>query len=108
MFLPTPEKGTLNLRGRAAEHYFRLRKFGKKLPLRFLAVKLIAFYQKYLSKGTCLYEPTCSHYMMESIHNNGFFVGVLLGILRLLRCNPLSKGGYDPPKENFILYIWLI
>ncbi|MBO4990122.1 MAG: membrane protein insertion efficiency factor YidD [Clostridia bacterium] len=73
-----------------------------------LSVKLISLYQKYLSKGTCLYEPTCSHYMLESIHNNGFFVGALLGLGRLLRCNPLSKGGYDPPKENFILYIWLI
>lgn len=104
----TPEKRKINLRGQAAELYFRLRKFGKFCPLRFLSGKLISLYQRFFSKGTCLYEPTCSHYMSESIHNNGFLIGGLLGLGRILRCNPLSKGGYDPPKENFILYIWLI
>lgn len=64
----------------------------------------IRFYQKYLSglKGypTCKYYPTCSNYAIEAIEENGIIIGLLLGIWRLLRCNPFSKGGYDPVPIN--------
>ena len=59
-------------------------------------IKGIRFYQKYLSYGTCMYIPTCSEYMLEAILKHGFFYGLFLGIKRILRCNPFSKGGYDP------------
>lgn len=60
---------------------------------------LIKFYQKYISglKSTkCPYIPTCSQYGLEAIEKYGAFKGSLLAAWRILRCNPFSKGGYDP------------
>ncbi len=63
-------------------------------------IKLIVFYQKYLSalKGgsTCKYIPTCSQYAIEAIERYGALKGGLLAAWRILRCNPFSKGGFDP------------
>ena len=63
-------------------------------------IKLIVFYQKYLSalKGgsTCKYIPTCSQYAIEAIEKHGALKGGLLAAWRILRCNPFSKGGFDP------------
>lgn len=60
----------------------------------------IHFYQKYLScwKGTCSckYMPTCSQYAAQAIEKYGPIKGSFLAIKRILRCNPFSKGGYDP------------
>ncbi len=44
----------------------------------------------------CRFEPTCSEYARQSIEKYGSFRGSLMTIGRLLRCNPFSKGGYDP------------
>ena len=46
----------------------------------------------------CKYYPTCSEYMMQAIKKYGIIKGILLGTKRLLKCNPFSKGGYDPLK----------
>lgn len=66
---------------------------------RFL-IFIIKFYQKYISclKGrpTCKYTPTCSNYAIEAIEKYGFFKGSILSVWRILRCNPFSKGGFDP------------
>lgn len=62
-------------------------------------IKLINFYQKYLSplKSTkCPYYPTCSNYGKEAIEKHGTLKGGLLALWRIIRCNPFSKGGYDP------------
>ncbi len=62
-------------------------------------IKFIRFYQKYISvktKAHCKYYPTCSNYAIEAIKIHGAFVGFLMAIWRILRCNPFSKGGYDP------------
>lgn len=63
-------------------------------------IGLIKFYRKYLSplKGhvTCKYFPTCSQYAIEAIEKYGVLKGGLLAVWRILRCNPFSKGGYDP------------
>ena len=49
----------------------------------------------------CKYTPTCSEYAMEAIEVHGAFKGTLLAIWRVLRCNPFSRGGYDPvPKPH--------
>jgi hypothetical protein len=59
----------------------------------------IRFYQKYISpmKGTkCPYVPSCSQYAVEAVEKYGVLKGGMLAAWRILRCNPLSKGGYDP------------
>lgn len=67
--------------------------------MKYLMIKMIRWYQKYLSpmKSTrCPYIPTCSQYGLEAIEKYGAFKGGLLTFWRILRCNPFSKGGYDP------------
>ena len=67
--------------------------------MKIILIKIIKLYQKYLSplKSTkCPYFPTCSNYGIEAIEKYGVFKGGLLAVWRILRCNPLSKGGYDP------------
>lgn len=62
-------------------------------------IAIINFYRKYISpyKTTkCPYYPTCSTYGLEAIHKHGALKGGLLAGWRILRCNPFSKGGYDP------------
>lgn len=68
-----------------------------------LCLKLIRFYQKNISPRTpsvCRFEPTCSQYTYEAIERFGAFYGILLGMNRILRCNPLFPGGYDPVPEK--------
>ena len=69
-----------------------------------LGILLISFYKKYISKIfyswgiRCKYYPTCSEYTRQAIEKYGFFKGIFLGFIRILKCNPFSKGGYDPLK----------
>jgi len=67
--------------------------------MRQLTLDLIKLYQDTVSKVTphsCRFQPTCSHYAFEAIERHGFAQGSWLTAKRLARCNPLSKGGYDP------------
>lgn len=64
-------------------------------------IKLIEFYQKRISphlENHCKYYPTCSEYTKQAIEKYGAIKGTIKGIMRILRCNPFSKGGYDPLK----------
>jgi uncharacterized protein len=66
-------------------------------PLSGAALLLIGLYQKtrFLRQPSCRFYPSCSQYMAESIKRFGFFKGLLLGSLRLLKCHPLHEGGID-------------
>ena len=46
--------------------------------------------------SACKFTPTCSKYATEALIKYGTFKGLFLTIKRIIRCNPLSKGGYDP------------
>lgn len=62
---------------------------------------LIKLYRKYISPLTppsCKYIPTCSAYSIEAIEKHGLLKGGIMAFYRILRCNPFSKGGYDPVK----------
>ena len=67
-------------------------------------IKIIEFYKKSISPWFeahgvhCKYEPTCSEYTKQAVEKYGAIRGTLLGIKRILKCNPFSKGGYDPLK----------
>ena len=78
-----------------------------------LLIALVRAYQitfaRLLPEGICLYEPTCSHYMIGAIFEHGAWRGALLGIWRICRCHPLARGGYDPvpPKGlPFLTAMW--
>ena len=73
-----------------------------------LCIRTIVFYQKHLSRHTCLYTPSCSEYTKRCINNLGVISGILLGAWRILRCNPFSKGGVDPAPERYRKVKWLI
>lgn len=60
---------------------------------------LIRFYRRAISPYTpasCRYTPTCSVYAVEAIEKYGALKGGWLALKRILRCNPLFPGGYDP------------
>lgn len=70
-------------------------------------IKIIRIYQKIFSPdtgflkwffphGACRYYPTCSEYGRQSIQEHGVVKGLFYTSGRVLRCNPLAKGGYDP------------
>lgn len=68
-----------------------------------LLLKCIRFYQTAISPHTrpkCKYYPTCSHYTYEAIEIHGALKGAAMGLWRILRCNPWSKGGYDPVPQK--------
>ena len=96
------------MRKKLKKCYKFLRKKVFRPYIRMLLMRLIVFYQRHLSRHTCLYSPTCSEYMKRALNNHGVIIGLLMGIWRLLRCNPLSKGGYDPVPENYFKLKWVV
>lgn len=100
-----------------------------------IILKLIKIYQKTLSPTTgifahlfsfrvCRFQPTCSEYTYQAIEKYGIIKGSFIGFWRVLRCNPFSKGGFEPipsRKESqqlflkgliaffvFIGFLWLV
>ena len=67
-------------------------------------IYLIEWYQRNISSFfesrniRCKYYPSCSEYTKQAIEKYGVIKGGILGIKRILKCNPFSKGGYDPLK----------
>ena len=67
--------------------------------LQWLAIKFIRGYQLIISPmigPRCRFTPTCSQYAIEAIKLHGIVKGCWLAAKRLIRCQPLSEGGYDP------------
>ena len=69
-----------------------------------MLLAMIRFYRRYLSRRkkhpACRYIPTCSEYAVTAIERYGALKGGRMAAWRLLRCNPFSKGGYDPVPED--------
>lgn len=74
------------------------------MKMKKIFIYLIEWYQKNISKLLesknirCKYYPTCSEYTKQAIEKYGVLKGSILGIIRILKCNPFSKGGNDPLK----------
>lgn len=75
-------------------------------------LRQIEYYQQFIDpklkkklhvKRICRYSPTCSEYAVAAIKKHGAPKGIILASYRLLRCNPFSKGGFDPVKWNLSL-----
>jgi putative membrane protein insertion efficiency factor len=68
-------------------------------PGRRLALGLLDVYRRAISPflpPACRFHPTCSAYCAEAIQRHGIARGLLLGAWRILRCQPLARGGFDP------------
>lgn len=65
-----------------------------------IAVWPIVIYRVLLSPlkrvPSCRYLPTCSEYAEVAIRKRGIVIGTMLAVWRIVRCNPLCRGGYDP------------
>ena len=77
--------------------------------LKKIILQLIKLYQKTLSpdsgwfsvkypNGFCRHYPTCSNYSYQAIDKYGVIRGIFKSTVRIIKCNPFSKGGYDPLK----------
>jgi len=71
--------------------------------MKIIILKLIKLYQiispfKYFSLNRCIFYPTCSEYMYQSIEKYGVIKGIGYGLKRLSKCHPFNSGGYDPVK----------
>ncbi len=69
-----------------------------------LLLALIRFYRREISprkrRPCCRYFPTCSDYAITAVERYGAWRGGRMAAWRVLRCNPFSKGGYDPVPED--------
>jgi putative membrane protein insertion efficiency factor len=45
---------------------------------------------------SCRYTPSCSLYTLQAIEKYGVLRGIPMGALRVLRCHPFARGGFDP------------
>jgi putative membrane protein insertion efficiency factor len=62
-------------------------------------------YSRFISPALparCKYHPTCSAYAVQAVERFGILRGSVLAVWRILRCNPWSHGGYDPPEHQRI------
>ena len=67
--------------------------------IRACMLALVCFYRRFLSPllpAACRFEPTCSQYALDAIEMHGALSGGWLTLRRLLRCQPFSRGGFDP------------
>ncbi|MDD3647709.1 MAG: membrane protein insertion efficiency factor YidD [Candidatus Dojkabacteria bacterium] len=96
--------------------FIKHKNIGNKILLlpRYLASGLIKIYQFFLSTDhsfwakpeafrICTYHPSCSEFTRQSILLHGVIPGSIMGIKRIIDCNPFSKGGFDPVPERFSL-----
>ena len=71
--------------------------------MKHVMIWLVGLYRRFISPlkpPCCRFTPTFSAYAIEAFQKRGFFVGLILTVWRILRCNPFSKGGYDPVPEK--------
>jgi putative membrane protein insertion efficiency factor len=73
---------------------------GPRWVLTGIVIVLVKLYRKCLRPllpPLCRFEPSCSEYMILSVHKHGPVCGVWKGVRRICRCHPWSAGGFDPP-----------
>jgi hypothetical protein len=69
--------------------------------MKFLVLSFLRLYKTALSPflpPACRFTPSCSTYAIEAVEKYGAIKGTWMGVKRILRCQPFSKGGYDPVK----------
>ncbi|MCX7909833.1 MAG: membrane protein insertion efficiency factor YidD [Ignavibacteria bacterium] len=67
--------------------------------MKYILIFLVKVYQYMISPlfpPSCRFYPTCSNYSIEALKKYGAIKGLWLSVRRIIRCNPLHPGGYDP------------
>lgn len=67
--------------------------------MRQIAIRLLQGYKRLISPllpASCRFVPTCSEFAAEAVARHGLFHGSVVAVWRVLRCNPFSRGGFDP------------
>lgn len=75
--------------------------------MRKILIVIVRAYQVLISPlfpPSCRYYPTCSNYMIDALKKHGPILGLIMGISRILRCNPFIRGGVDPVPDNFTIF----
>lgn len=75
--------------------------------MRKILIFIVRIYQTLISPlfpPSCRYYPTCSSYMIDALKKHGPILGLIMGISRILRCNPFIRGGMDPVPDNFTVF----
>ena len=75
--------------------------------MRKVLIFVVRVYQTLISPlfpPSCRYYPTCSNYMIDALKKHGAILGLVMGICRILRCNPFIRGGVDPVPDNFTIF----
>ncbi|MBL1059598.1 MULTISPECIES: membrane protein insertion efficiency factor YidD [Lactobacillus] len=75
--------------------------------MRKILIFIVRIYQTLISPlfpPSCRYYPTCSSYMIDALKKHGPILGLIMGISRILRCNPFIRGGVDPVPDNFTVF----
>ncbi len=75
----------------------------KYLNPKYLLILIIRAYSYFISPlfpPSCRHYPTCSQYAIEALEKRGLFIGTYLAAVRILKCNPFFKGGFDPVPEK--------
>ncbi|MBN1498785.1 MAG: membrane protein insertion efficiency factor YidD [Spirochaetes bacterium] len=74
-------------------------KYGLHRIIILLPLMVLKIYKRIISPflpKACRYYPTCSEYAAQALRKYGLIKGLFLAVKRILRCNPLFEGGYDP------------
>ena len=72
---------------------------GRLFAPKYFLIFLIKIYRLFISPlfpPSCRHYPTCSQYAVKALEKYGVFKGSYLSVVRILKCNPFIKGGYDP------------
>ena len=75
--------------------------------MRKILIFIVRIYQTLISPlfpPSCRYYPTCYSYMIDALKKHGPILGLIMGISRILRCNPFIRGGVDPVPDNFTVF----
>lgn len=62
-----------------------------------------SFWGKKLNYRVCIHTPSCSQYTYDAISKFGLIQGLILGLIRIIKCNPFNSGGYDPVPDKSLL-----
>ena len=75
-----------------------LNKILVKLLIKF--IKIYCFFSPFFYRSTCRFNPTCTDYTIQSISKYGPIIGIYKSAIRLLKCHPFGKHGFDPLSEK--------